>query len=167
MQRNITLFISEYHKEITYIDSTKLCDFIRNSFVAILTNLELMNKAMLTFLSSSTIFVKLLPIGVVAVFSWYDDGSYDPFNSRSLAGLLGSPLICFSKLSFLTDSSIHILLNAFIFLMQSAYFEQTTHLMRLTFPSEISKTSTLHFKVSCHFFTVFNFALILLDKSNW
>ena len=70
MQRNITLFISEYHKEITYIDSTKLCDFIRNSFVAILTNLELMNKAMLTFLSSSTIFVKLLPIGVVAtVFS--------------------------------------------------------------------------------------------------
>ena len=72
---------------------------------------------MLTFLSSSTIFVKLLPIGVVAtVFSWYDDGSYDPFNSRSLAGLLGSPLICFSKLSFLTDL-IHILLNAFIFLL--------------------------------------------------
>ena len=40
---------------------------------------------MLTFLSS-TIFVKLLPIGVVAtIFSWYDDGPNDPFNSRSLA----------------------------------------------------------------------------------
>ena len=112
---------------------------------------------MLTF-SFSTIFVTLLPIGVVAIiFSWHDDGPNDPFNSRSLALVWGSPLICFSKLCFLTDSvlTIYILLNLFIFLMRSAYFEQTTQLMRLTFPSEISKASTLHFKVSYHFFTVF------------
>ena len=80
--------------------------------------------------------------------------------------ILGSPLICFSKLSFLTDSvpSIQILLNRFHIFNAICIFWANNTFDALTFPSEISKMSTLHFK---NFFTVFNFAMLLLNKSNW
>ena len=94
------------------------------------------------------------------------DKMMHPYMTSLLSHMLfdeGIPLYVFPSFIFFTNSvpSVHVLLNPFVFLIWSSYFEQTTHLIRFTLPSTISKISSLQFNISCHFLTVFKFTMIL------
>ena len=95
----------------------------------------------LTSLSASFIFVIPFPIKyVLTTSSWYWADPRDFFVDKLLVYLWGSPLRCFSKLSFLTHPvpSIQLLLNHFMFFILVLNWIQSLHLFLLLFPIQLS-----------------------------